>query len=271
MSEDKNIEQSQEDRKTEILQETNNESQVVNRETLNVNEAINPTSDVNTSEIENMEIHHHPDLHHKEKKFKEYFLEFLMIFLAVTLGFFAESYREYVADRSKEKEYMFSMLIDLKQDTTQMSEALYENGTIIKGLDTLMNILSVPRKDAEFAKSLYAYSLVYGFSYQPVNFSDVTLAQLKNNSGLRTIENKTVSDKIMQYDVAKELCIENFEGLDKYFHLVEATQKDIFDFSLVKPIYDSMAYMRWTTFLHNNVLGLVKKNVYLKNTDHNLL
>lgn len=32
-----------------------------------------------------MEVHHHP--HVKEKKFKEYFLEFIMIFLAVTLGF----------------------------------------------------------------------------------------------------------------------------------------------------------------------------------------
>ena len=38
-------------------------------------------------ETENMEVHHHPDLHHKPKKWKEYFLEFLMIFLAVTMGF----------------------------------------------------------------------------------------------------------------------------------------------------------------------------------------
>jgi hypothetical protein len=33
-----------------------------------------------------MEVHHHP--HVEKKNFKEYFLEFLMIFLAVTLGFF---------------------------------------------------------------------------------------------------------------------------------------------------------------------------------------
>ena len=45
-------------------------------------------------ETENMEVHHHPDLHHKPKKWKEYFLEFLMIFLAVTMGFFADNIRE---------------------------------------------------------------------------------------------------------------------------------------------------------------------------------
>jgi len=31
-----------------------------------------------------MEVHHHP--HVEKKNFKEYFLEFLMIFLAVTMG-----------------------------------------------------------------------------------------------------------------------------------------------------------------------------------------
>ena len=37
-----------------------------------------------------MEVHHHPHVDpdsHREKNFKEYFLEFLMIFLAVTMGF----------------------------------------------------------------------------------------------------------------------------------------------------------------------------------------
>jgi hypothetical protein len=37
-----------------------------------------------------MEVHHHPDLHYKKKDFKEYFLESLMIFLAVTIAFCAE-------------------------------------------------------------------------------------------------------------------------------------------------------------------------------------
>ncbi len=46
-----------------------------------------------------MEVHHHA--HPEKKNFKQYFLEFIMIFLAVTLGFFAENIREYVADHEK--------------------------------------------------------------------------------------------------------------------------------------------------------------------------
>jgi hypothetical protein len=63
-----------------------------------------------------MEVHHHPDLHHKRKKFKEYFLEFLMIFLAITMGFFAENLREYFKDESELKNDMQSMIADLRTD-----------------------------------------------------------------------------------------------------------------------------------------------------------
>jgi len=46
-------------------------------------ETINPRQ-----QTKNIEVHHHPDLHHEKKNFREYLLEFLMIFLAVTMGFF---------------------------------------------------------------------------------------------------------------------------------------------------------------------------------------
>jgi hypothetical protein len=60
-----------------------------------------------------MEVHHHPHLDsdsHRKKNFKEYFLEFLMIFLAVTLGFFAESLREHINDKAKSEQYIQSFL-----------------------------------------------------------------------------------------------------------------------------------------------------------------
>ena len=39
-----------------------------------------------------MEVHHHS---HKPKNWKEYITEFIMLFAAVTLGFFAENVREH--------------------------------------------------------------------------------------------------------------------------------------------------------------------------------
>ena len=39
-----------------------------------------------------MEVHHHGHVH-ADKKWKEYLFQFLMLFLAITLGFFVENLR----------------------------------------------------------------------------------------------------------------------------------------------------------------------------------
>ena len=61
-----------------------------------------------------MEVHHHP--HVEKKSFKEYLLEGLMIFLAVTLGFFAETIREHLVEKEKERQYVESLCADLQSD-----------------------------------------------------------------------------------------------------------------------------------------------------------
>lgn len=47
-----------------------------------------------------------------------------MIFLAVTLGFFAESLREHMSDKRIEREYIISFVEDLKQDTANFSRTI---------------------------------------------------------------------------------------------------------------------------------------------------
>jgi hypothetical protein len=50
-----------------------------------------------------------PDLHHKPKPWKEYLLEGLMIFIAVTMGFIVESIRENISAREKENEFTYGL------------------------------------------------------------------------------------------------------------------------------------------------------------------
>lgn len=69
-----------------------------------------------------MEVHHLLSLYHGKHNFREYFLEFLMILLAVVLGSIAENVREHFSDGAKEREYMRSMINNLKSDTTNIKE-----------------------------------------------------------------------------------------------------------------------------------------------------
>src|ERR1700712_1332566 len=85
-----------------------------------------------------MEVHHHPNV--EKKSFKEYFFEFLMIFLAVTMGFAAESLREHITDNAREKEYIISMVEDAKTDTANIHRAIDLNRLRALQLDTLSSL-----------------------------------------------------------------------------------------------------------------------------------
>jgi len=60
-----------------------------------------------------MEVHHQ---HHLPKKWKEYVKEFLMLFLDISLGFFAENLREHYVEQEKENQLMESMIADLDKN-----------------------------------------------------------------------------------------------------------------------------------------------------------
>ena len=80
-----------------------------------------------------MEVHHHPNI--EKKNLKDHFLEFLMIFLAVTMGFFAENIRESIVNNHKEKEYIISLVEDLEADTAKLNQGIQLNNEQSKGYD----------------------------------------------------------------------------------------------------------------------------------------
>ncbi|MEP6700571.1 MAG: hypothetical protein ABJA85_04625 [Bacteroidota bacterium] len=61
-----------------------------------------------------MEVHAHS--HTARKKWTHYFWEFLMLFLAVFCGFLAEYQLEHVIAHQREKQYIQSLIADLKSD-----------------------------------------------------------------------------------------------------------------------------------------------------------
>ena len=65
-----------------------------------------------------MEVHHHS---HHPKKWKEYVTEFIMLFAAVTLGFFAENIREHFAEEQKANDLIETVAKDLKSDLDQLN------------------------------------------------------------------------------------------------------------------------------------------------------
>lgn len=165
-----------------------------------------------------MEVHHHPDLHHKRKKFKEYFFEFIMIFLAVTLGFFAEGLREHIGDRTKEKEYMTSLSQELRYDTSQYNKVLYKIGRLKSQLDSLYRNVKEAVRYNYTVQGRWNYSMnQFNIEYRP---GLPTILQLQSSGNMRLIESRVIGNKILEYEAYVK---GNVERLDNVIYA--ATQK----------------------------------------------
>jgi len=101
-----------------------------------------------------MEVHHHAP-HKGHKTFGEYFLEFFMLFFAVFLGFLAENIRESKVEKSREKEYISSMVEDLKQDSAKFDQYLPFMQLVEKGLDTLVQQCYLYPKGMADTRTMY--------------------------------------------------------------------------------------------------------------------
>lgn len=143
-----------------------------------------------------MEVHHAHHPAHK-KKISEYFLEFFMLFFAVTLGFFAENQREHYIESLREKQYMESFLEDIAKDKIEIAATRRFTTTQISYLDTAINILSSNELKPQNIILLYRSSLKTGGN-RPITFIDRTSAQLRSG-GMRLIRDKKVATLISEY------------------------------------------------------------------------
>jgi hypothetical protein len=207
MSEEQNIEESQEDSKPERPKEEANEN-ISQEQTIE-----QPQTTNSKLQTENMEVHHHPDLHHRKKHFKEYFLEFLMIFLAVTLGFFAENIREHLSDRSKEKQYITSLIQDMQSDTAFLQLSI---NTLIpyhlKWLDStviLMQSFDINGKDRLIYQA-FMIATAWTYDYHP---TERTLSQL-HSEGFHLIQNEEAAKAISKLEDLYKLLIPNAAKLE---------------------------------------------------------
>jgi hypothetical protein len=213
MSEDENI--TEENSKQHLANNNEEVNESISQEqTIEQTQITNEASDLSKSEIEDMEVHHHPKV--EKKNFKEYFLEFIMIFLAVTLGFFAESLREHLSDKRIEREYITSFVEDLKQDSAVFNQVIPLAEDNIKGVDTLLNTLLAASYTDSSLRLIYYLKERYADSIYGMRYTTRTITQLKNAGGLRLITDKRSSDSINIYNL----------GLDDVMWVFNALQRD---------------------------------------------
>ena len=145
-----------------------------------------------------MEVHAHS--HTERKIWTHYLWEFLMLFLAVFCGFLAEYQLEHKIERDREKQFIETMVEDLKTDTSKLNGLIKIRKNRIRELDTLFSLIANDEYVINGKKVYELYDLPY---WDVLRFfpSDRTMQQLKNGGNLRLIRKKNVSNALIKYDV----------------------------------------------------------------------
>jgi hypothetical protein len=206
-----------------------------------------------------MEVHHHS---HHPKKWKEYLTEFIMLFAAVTLGFFAENQREHYVEGHRAVQYMESFMEDLAKDKVEMAYARKFATNQLNNIDTAVALLTKGDWTPQNIKIMYRVSLKTSGN-RPITFIDRTSAQLRSG-GMRLIEDKTVSKLITEYwQLTTQL--DEFEKVsqDQYKMSIK---------NMTYKIFDGTKYLD----VKNKIIGddaklLTYDNMYLKEYNNRLI
>ncbi|MBS1619998.1 MAG: hypothetical protein JST10_04875 [Bacteroidetes bacterium] len=188
-----------------------------------------------------MEVHHHSHTEdssakHGSKRFKHYLFEFFMLFLAVFCGFLAENFREHQVEHQREKQYIITLLEDLKTDVPLLDSTIYYWSEVNNSVDSVTDAIVSTLNKTDFPK---AYRHINeALNYWSFTYNDRTISQLKSAGAFRLIRNKKVAEKIVSYDQFNNNEIKNILLIHtKFYENALALRSKVFAENIISEIF----------------------------------
>ncbi len=189
-----------------------------------------------------MEVHHHSSpapggTHTSRKKWTHYLWEFLMLFLAVTLGFFVENKREHYIEAQRVKEFARTLAFDIACDTANMSYILNRIQLQVRNTDSLTAYLK--RHPSNEIHNIDLFALTILDRYPAYRWSRSTLEQIKNSGSLRYFGDSMVRSN-SSYDALSRHMDEDHRNDEEMANRATASKDKIIDFSYSNELAQSL-------------------------------
>jgi hypothetical protein len=151
----------------------------------------NPTTENNYMETHAHALHKAPG-----KGWKHYLFEFMMLFLAITLGFIVENLREHFAEHERARQFLQSMLVDVRTNKKNLDSLMQQDREIISNHEVLVSWLladSATIDRAAFARYMGAV-WIRNFLVRKETYE-----QMKSSGSLRYFDIEFIK-KMMDYE-----------------------------------------------------------------------
>ena len=190
-----------------------------------------------------MEVHAHS--HTARKKWTHYFWEFLMLFLAITLGFFVENKREHYIEQLRVKEFARSLAFDISRDTANMTYIINRIKIQIRNTDSLAVYLKTHKPHE--VHNIVLFTLTVLDRYPAYRWSRSTLEQIKNSGSLRYFGD-TMVRYISAYDALSRHMDEDHRNDEEMANRAAASRDKILDLSYPNELAQEL-YLRFDSMI----------------------
>jgi hypothetical protein len=157
---------------------------------------------------------------------KHYLFEFFMLFLAVSLGFYAENLREEIKNNEEIKTNMRTILADLKSDVTRLDSVFERNEYGCTMADSLIILL---HQDKSNTREIYycARTVTSNVGYYYSNSK--TFEQMKNSGLLKLIKPRALLDSLAAYYVSFQWLANQTELVRLKLDAIHKENEELFD------------------------------------------
>jgi len=218
-----------------------------------------------------MEVHHHT---HHPKKWKEYITEFIMLFAAVTLGFFAENVRENLSNREKEKEIVLTLKEELSKDTSELNFLINEYPNKINTWNDSLHYL-VENKTIKGNEGLFIQAINNSTVWHYYSAGEVALSLTQSTESMNLIENNKLKKQLLEYRKNENFYAEYLKFIVTTFQQTDTAMLSIFNLKTLRQSFGKSSldqlfissenipkYIFFNTY-DKNIL-----NLQLRNIDH---
>ncbi len=209
-----------------------------------------------------MEVHHHT---HHPKKWKEYITEFIMLFAAVTLGFFAENVRENLSNREKEKEIVLSLKEELSKDTSELNFLINEYPNKINTWNDSLHYL-VENKTIKGNEGLFIQAINNSTVWHYYSAGEVALSLTQSTESMNLIENDKLKKQLLEYRKNENFYAEYLKFIVTTFQQTDTAMLSIFNLKTLRQSFGKSSLDQLFISSEN-----IPKYIFFNTYDKNIL
>jgi len=146
-----------------------------------------------------MEVHH-PKRRDHARHWVSHLTEFFMLFLAVTLGFFAENLRETHIEQERAHELIKAFEYDVRANIHFIDSLLEQGHKMEYEIDTALLVL----EQAEDTFDLDFFYRRVRYEFPKFLSKNDTYEQMKNSGALRYVKDQALAEKMVEYSSYSE-------------------------------------------------------------------